>query len=49
MHKAARLISLSLIAAVLVFILCACTTLSGRYEAAKGLGVATSYTFSGDI
>ena len=49
MKNAARLICLSLAAVITVSVLCACgSKLSGTYVAEVGLGVATSYTFSGD-
>ena len=49
MKRAARLICLSLAAVITVSVLCACgIRLSGTYVAEVGLGVATSYTFSGD-
>ena len=49
MKHASRLIGLSLAAVITVSVLCACgTVLSGTYVAEKALGVATSYTFSGD-
>ncbi|MBQ2866028.1 MAG: hypothetical protein IJE90_05880 [Clostridia bacterium] len=48
MRRKAGFTGLSLLAVITVFILCGCTTLSGTYLAQKELGVATSYTFSGD-